>query len=154
MPLQKPDLDDLTFQTLVDHAKRQIQTYCPEWTDHNVSDPGVALIELFASMVELLLYRVNQVPDKVYLTLMELIGVSLRPPRPARADVTFYLAAPALERKETIKAGTEVSTLRTETSEPIVFTTERDLAIEPAGQLKNIFTVLGTDWKKHQNLQS
>src|SRR5947208_3538516 len=119
MPMPVPMLDDRKFQDIVDQAKRLIPRYCPEWTDHNVSDPGVALIELFASMVELLLYRVNQVPDKVYLTLMELIGVSLRPPRPARADVTFYLAAPALERKETIKAGAEVSTLRTETSEPI-----------------------------------
>ena len=25
---------------------------CPEWTDHNVSDPGVTLIETFAFMTD------------------------------------------------------------------------------------------------------
>ena len=59
-------LDDRRFQDIVDQAKRLIPQYCPEWTDHNVSDPGVALIELFAWMTDLLLYRVNQVPDKMY----------------------------------------------------------------------------------------
>ena len=36
------------FQDLVDDAKRLVQQRCPEWTDHNVSDPGVTLIETFA----------------------------------------------------------------------------------------------------------
>ena len=30
---------------------------CPEWTEHNVSDPGITLIELFAWMTEMLIYR-------------------------------------------------------------------------------------------------
>src|ERR1051326_4628386 len=93
MPLPTPRLDDRDFQSLVDEAKLLIPRYCPEWTDHNVSDPGVALIELFAWMTDMLLYRVNQVPDKVYITLLELMGIRLEPPRSARAPVTFYLSA-------------------------------------------------------------
>src|SRR2546430_2442631 len=62
MSLPAPNLDDRRFQDIVDEAKRRITRYCPEWTDHNVSDPGVALIELFAWMTEMILYRVNQVP--------------------------------------------------------------------------------------------
>ena len=42
-----PNLDDRNAQSLVDEVQL-ILTYCPEWTNHNVSDPGVALIELFA----------------------------------------------------------------------------------------------------------
>ena len=57
MPLITPRLDDRRFQDIVDEAKSRIPRYCPEWTDHNVSDPGVALIELFAWMTDLLLYR-------------------------------------------------------------------------------------------------
>jgi hypothetical protein len=49
MAFPTPSLDDRTAQQIVDQAKRLIPTFCPEWTDHNVSDPGVALIELFAS---------------------------------------------------------------------------------------------------------
>lgn len=130
MPLPTPTLDDRRFQDLVDEAKSLIPRYCPEWTDHNVSDPGVTLIELFAWMTDLLLYRVNQVPDKAYVKFLELIGVRLEPPRAARAPVTFYLSA-AQPNEVTIPAGTEVATVRTETSPAIVFTTEEDLTIRP-----------------------
>src|ERR671932_724841 len=77
MPLPTPNLDDRRFQDIVDEAKSLIPLYCPEWTDHNVSDPGVALIELFAWMTDMLLYRVNQTPDKMYVKFLELIGVTL-----------------------------------------------------------------------------
>ena len=63
MALPVPNLDDRKFQDLVDEAKRLIPRYCPEWTNHNVSDPGVALIELFAWMSEMVLFRLNQVPE-------------------------------------------------------------------------------------------
>ncbi len=133
MPLPTPKLDQRQFQSIVDEAKLLIPQYCPEWTDHNVSDPGVTLIELFAWMTDMLLYRVNQVPDKVYLTLLNLIGVQLGQPRAARAAVTFYLSLSATHLGEiTIPADTEVATVRTETSEAIVFTTEEDLTIRPA----------------------
>ena len=54
----------LVAGTPLDEAKRLIPTYCPEWTNHNVSDPGVALIELFAWMTDLLLFRLNRVPER------------------------------------------------------------------------------------------
>ena len=128
MPLPTPQLDDRRFQDIVDQAKSLIPQYCPEWTDHNVSDPGVALIELFAWMTDLLLYRVNQVPDKMYTSFLELIGVRLEPPRSARAPVTFYLSA-AQPGEVTIPEDTEVATIRTETSPAIVFSTERSATI-------------------------
>src|SRR5215217_4276438 len=123
-----PNLDDRTFQDLVDEAKRLIPRYCPEWTDHNVSDPGVALIELFAWMTDLLLYRVNQVPDKMYTSFLELIGVQLDPPRAARVPVTFHLSA-AQPNEVVIPEDTEIATIRTETSPAIVFSTERNATI-------------------------
>ena len=59
MALPAPNLDDRKFQDIVDQAKRLIPLYCREWTDHNVSDPGVALIELFAWMTDMLLSTVR-----------------------------------------------------------------------------------------------
>ena len=64
MALPTPDLDDRRFQDLVNDAKRMVMRRCPEWTDHNVSDPGVTLIETFAFMTDQLLFRLNRVPDK------------------------------------------------------------------------------------------
>src|SRR5262249_1179394 len=138
MPIPAPNLDNRRFQQIVDEAKRLIPRYCPEWTDHNVSDPGVALIELFAWMTESLLYRINQVPEKNYIKFLEMLGVHLDPPRAAEADLTFYLSGPA-SSEVTIDEGTEAATLRTETAAATVFTTERDLAIRPP-VLRGIFT--------------
>ncbi|MFD8744763.1 putative baseplate assembly protein [Streptomyces sp. NPDC059616] len=130
MTLPSPHLDDRHFQGLVDEAKRLVQQRCPEWTDHNVSDPGVTLIEAFATMVDQLVYRVNRVPEKSYLTFLDLIGVRLHQPTAARTDVTFRLSAPQPEPVR-VRAGTEVATVRTETEEAVVFTTEGELSMVP-----------------------
>src|SRR2546423_441578 len=130
MPLQTPSLDDRHFQDIVDQAKRLIPHYCREWTDHNVSDPGVTLIELFAWMTDMLLYRVNLVPDKNYVKFLELIGVQLEEPRAATAPVTFYLSA-AQPVEVTILADTEVATVRTGTIRATILTTKKDWLFAP-----------------------
>src|SRR3954447_5705599 len=107
-PFPTPVLDDRKFQQIVDEVRKRIPLYCPEWTDHNVSDPGVALIELFAWMTDMLLYRANQIPDRLYVKFLELMGIRLDPPRPARAPVTLYLSAPQ-PLDLTVPEGTEVA---------------------------------------------
>jgi predicted phage baseplate assembly protein len=130
MVLPVPNLDDRRFQDLVDEARRRVQQHCPQWTDHNVSDPGITLIEAFAEMVDQLLYRLNRVPQLHYLRFLDLIGVRPFPPTAARCDVTFWLSA-ARETTVLVPAGNQVASERTETEEPIVFTVKRDLSIVP-----------------------
>jgi predicted phage baseplate assembly protein len=128
--LPAPNLDDRHFQDLVDDAKRLVQQRCPTWTDHNVSDPGVTLIEAFAQMVDQLIYRLNRVPDVNYIKFLELIGVELRPPSAARGEVTFWLAA-AQPQTVVVRAETQVATPRTDVHDPVVFATSRALDIVP-----------------------
>src|SRR5512137_219254 len=128
MALTAPNLDDRTFQDIVSEARTKIPLYCPKWTDYNLSDPGVTLIELFAWMVEMLLYRVNKVPDNNYIKFMELMGIRLQPPNPAGVNVTFRLSAPQ-PGAVTIPRGTEVATVRTETQDAITFTTTENATI-------------------------
>jgi predicted phage baseplate assembly protein len=130
MALPSPDLDDRRFQDLVNDAKRMVMRRCPEWTDHNVSDPGVTLIETFAFMTDQLLFRLNRVPDRLYLKFLDLIGLHLLAPVPAETPVTFWLASPATAPL-TIAAGTQAGTLRTETTESVTFATVVDLEIVP-----------------------
>ncbi|MEV6718013.1 putative baseplate assembly protein [Lentzea sp. NPDC051208] len=143
MALPSPELDDRRFQDLVDDAKRMVMRKCPEWTDHNVSDPGVTLIETFAFMTDQLLYRLNQVPDRLYVKFLDLIGMRLLPPTPAKAPVTFWLSAPATVPL-VVRRGTEVATIRTETEDPITFSTVEDLDIEPC-ELKYARTIHATN---------
>src|ERR671924_1756193 len=79
-----PKLDDRTYADIVAEAVRLIPRYCPEWTNHNPSDPGITLLELYAWMTEMVIYRLNKVPEKNFLTFLDLIGVRLKPPEPAR----------------------------------------------------------------------
>ena len=129
MTLQAPDLDDRRFQDIVDEAKRLIPRYCPEWTNHNLSDPGVALIELFAWMSEMILYRLNQVPERFYTKFLELIGIEPFPPSVARTDLTFWLST-VLDQEIVVPSGTQVATAGAD-GEQIVFTTQTDLRIAP-----------------------
>jgi len=130
MALPSPNLDDRRFQQFVDDAKRYIQQRAPEWTDHNVSDPGVTLVETVAHMADQIVYRLNRVPDKNHLAFLDLVGITLFPPSAARTDVTFWLSAPQEEPVQ-VPLGTEVATMRTEGEEAVVFATERELAVVP-----------------------
>ncbi|WP_433679898.1 putative baseplate assembly protein [Nocardia sp. CA-119907] len=140
MTLPAPNLDDRSFQGLVDDAKRYVQQHCPEWSDHNVSDPGVTLLETYAMVVDQLLYRLNRVPDRLYLKFLELLGIRLFPPAAATVPVTFWLSAPRAE-VVLVPVGTQAATdrenisrpdqWRSEPIEPVVFATSRDLPIVP-----------------------
>jgi predicted phage baseplate assembly protein len=136
MSLPSPNLDDRKFQDIVDDAKRMIGRRCPEWTDHNVSDPGVTLIELFSMMTEMMLYRLNQVPEKNYRKFLEMIGISLESPAAAQTDLRFRLSRaiedePGQEAFEQIlrARSTVAATVRTETQEAIEFSTDADLRL-------------------------
>ena len=87
-----PNLDDRTHADIVEEAMRLIPQYCPEWTNHNAADPGITLIELFAWMTEMVVYRLNKVTDKNFLAFLDLMGVDLQPPHPARTLLRFNLS--------------------------------------------------------------
>ena len=84
MPLPLPDLDTRRWSDLVEEGLALVPRYAPRWTDHNLHDPGVTLIELFAWLVEQGMYRANRVPDRHRLKFLSLIGYPPRPPRGAR----------------------------------------------------------------------
>jgi predicted phage baseplate assembly protein len=132
MRLPEIQLDDRRFQDLVSEARMRVNRACPEWTEHNVSDPGITLIELFAWMTEMTIYRLNRVPDKLHVKLLELLGIRLDGPSAATTTLRFRLAGPAEERVEIPGGETEVGTPRTVTEESIIFQVDDDFTIPAA----------------------
>jgi predicted phage baseplate assembly protein len=133
--LPAPNLDDLRFQRdLVDEARLRIIRYCPEWTEYNVSDPGITLIELFAWMTELIVYRLNKVPDRNYIKFLDMIGVELMPAASATVDLTFRLSAafplsPEDTTRAVVPAGLEIATNPVGDDPEVIFTTTQPLTI-------------------------
>jgi hypothetical protein len=74
MPLQLPNLDDRKYADLVDEGRSLIPTHAPEWTNHNPSDPGITLVELFAFLSEMLIYRLNRVTSANVLSFLKLLN--------------------------------------------------------------------------------
>lgn len=122
MTIEAPNLDDRNFAQLLHEADQIIAQKSPTWTDTTPSDPGRVLLEVFAYLTELMIYRLNRVPDKAYREFLRLIGVRLHPPAAARVTLRFSRAAagPPVE----IPRGTRVTLARaTGAGEPPVFIT-------------------------------
>jgi hypothetical protein len=74
MPIPLPELDDRPYPELVAEARALIPTLYPAWTNHNPTDPGIALVELLAWLTEMVLYRLDQVPEANYWAFLKLLN--------------------------------------------------------------------------------
>lgn len=130
MPIESPILDDLEFEEIVARLRSRIPIHTEEWTDHNESDPGITLIQLFASLAEQLGYRLNQVPDKNRIEFLKLVGIHLAPAEPARTFVQLVLSRPEAATARLLPAA---SRIRASTGDPPpVFETDEPLDLVPA----------------------
>ncbi len=101
MPLTLPNLDDRRFDDLVEEARTLIPALAPEWTDHNDADPGITLIELFAYLSELMMYRANRITATDTLAFVRLLrGPDRQPDARLSLDDEVTQAVLELRRQE------------------------------------------------------
>lgn len=86
-----PNLDDKTFNQLVEEAKKLIPLYSPEWTDYNLHDPGITIIELFAWLTEMQRYYLDRVPEGNYKKFLKLLGRNIRS-YPTRSKTMMFFS--------------------------------------------------------------
>ncbi|MEU6709103.1 baseplate J/gp47 family protein [Streptomyces wuyuanensis] len=116
----------------MDNAKRLIPHLYPEWTDHNVSDPGITLVEACAARIDELSYRLGRVPGPVREAFLRLLAPPRRSAVPARALLTFTREpGPAAPVPLVVPAGTQVATGST-SGEKIVFTLQEEVCLPPS----------------------
>ena len=129
MPIQPPNLDDRSYEDIVAEARALIPQYCPEWTNLNDADPGMTLVQLFAWMTEMTIYRLNRVPDKTYIHFLNFIGEDRKPARPAVAPLTFLLRA---DRPVEVPPFTRTATRQREDKPALDFLTAQGITIHDA----------------------
>lgn len=128
MLITPPKIDTRDQKMLVEQAKKLVLYYCPEYKDASLLESDKyadALINIFSRMMEIIIQRLNKVPEKNFLTFLDMNGVSLYPPRVARAPLTFTITEGAVQYGS-IPAGTQVATADEET---LVFETENELTV-------------------------
>ena len=130
MALPIPDLDHKTFQELFDEARALIPRYAPEWTDHNLSDPGMTFIDLFTWLAEMQLFYLDQLSENHYRKYLKLLGQSPEPAKSAQTELTFTISnAESTPDKDffMIPKGTQATAIHPQTAAQIIFETGEDL---------------------------
>lgn len=134
--LQSRNLDDQSFDAIVEHAVSRLPQLCPQWTNYNPSDPGITLIELLAWYKELQQFHMNVYTDQMKRKLLKLAGERIRPA--ASAECRIRSLTPGTARRRGA---------RLETPEGIVFELEEPLPARPA-EVREVFLGRDGDWEE------
>src|ERR1044072_1353751 len=144
--LPAPPIDSRISDDVVRQLIRLMRIYSGNEASETAPEVGFfpdkgasrALVEIFGRFTELIIGRLNQVPNKNLLAFLDLIGASLLPPQPARVPLTFSLANGSIV-DGVVRARTQVAAVSAagETA-PVVFETEQELVVT-AAQLVSLF---------------
>jgi hypothetical protein len=129
-----PKIDRRSASDIADEVRDLLRTtgWTPKKDSGDSGDFGDALVQIFARFAEIVIEAVNRAPEKNLLAYLNLLGASLRPPQPARAPLAFSLAAGAAETV-VVPARTQVAGPPSPAGgAPVIFETERDLALVSA----------------------
>lgn len=87
--LQIPNLDDITYEQLLQNAIHKIPQLTGEWTDFNLHDPGITTLEIYAWLTDMLNYYINASGDIHVRKYMKLLGIEPQKSAPAKSWLTF-----------------------------------------------------------------
>ena len=72
--LRSEELDQESFDEILTSAVDKMNEYYPVWTDHNPSDPGMALLELMTWYTEVARYHLNVIGRENIYRYLKLLG--------------------------------------------------------------------------------
>jgi len=129
-----PDLDSIDFDALVEEGRALIPRFAPDWTDHNLHDPGITLLDLLAWVVDQQVYRIGFVGDSHIEAFAALLGIRRQSARAASG--LLWPAPGASPRDRALPAATPARPVR---QPELTFTTAADVrlsgsALQPVSQ--------------------
>lgn len=78
------DLNPLRFDDLVELGRSLIHSLAPGWTDHNLHDPGMMILDLLAWIAEAQMYSLSRLRRDERQAYARLLGIEPKGPVPAR----------------------------------------------------------------------
>jgi predicted phage baseplate assembly protein len=152
VPLQDhlPVIDDRSYDSIVNEVRSRIPRYTPEWTNLNETDPGMIVMELFAWLTEMQIFRLSQVPKLHYLKFLELVGIELEPAKAATAKLTLQVSSGFSQATVMVPAKTQFSSSEPDEDGRIIFEADRAMSIIRA-QLVNLLADDGFNYRDLSN---
>lgn len=89
MGIDIPNLDKHTFDTLLEDAISKLPSRAPAWTDYNLSDPGITLIELFAWLNDINSYRLNRISNEHQEAFLKIVNFNTKENIAAKVLLSF-----------------------------------------------------------------
>lgn len=124
MPIPHYKLDDRNFNELVREMLSRIPAHTPEWTNPQEGDPGHTLIDLFAWLADMMLYRVNLIPERQRLEFLRLLNIPMRQALAAEGLVTLEITGDKIENPINVPQYTSVKG-------PVGFETNDEITVMP-----------------------
>ena len=98
--LNSANLNDKSYEDLLAEAVSQIPLYSKEWTNFNISDPGITILENLTAFNLLQQTRINEVTDDIRRAMLKLLGYT-----PAQNhDAQLLVQAPGGETETVLPA--------------------------------------------------
>jgi hypothetical protein len=129
MTLPPPKIDPRTYIELVAETEKLAQQFSQWKASEGKADAGRALVRIFGRMATMVTDRLNRVPEKHFLTFLNLIGAQQQPPQPARVPLTAYLVdnSPV---DAIVPAHTQIAAAaQPGATEEVLFETEEDVVV-------------------------
>ena len=131
MSVSTPKIDQRTIEKILKRIKAAAPFYVPEWNISENTGPGAALIEIYARLLEAVIFRLNQTPDKNFTAFLDMLGVKLLPAQAAKVPLTFKLSK-GTEKEILIPARTRVAADKTDEHDELPFESEKNLLAIPS----------------------
>lgn len=147
------DYTSRDFDSISSSLLSRIPLYLPEWTNLSASDFGVVLIELFATLGDMINFYIDRVGNEAFidtavlrqsvLRIAAMLDYQVAQQTAAQCDILFTLTSAA--SGVTIPKGTPVLTAApADGSAPVRFETDEDLAIASLGGTGTVSATEGT----------
>lgn len=147
------DYTSRDFDSISASLLNRIPLYLPEWTNLSASDFGVVLIELFATLGDMINFYIDRVGNEAFidtavlrqsvLRIAAMLDYQVAQQTAAQCDIQFTLTGAA--SGITIDKGTPVLTsAAADGSAPVRFETDEDLSIALAGGNGTVSATEGT----------
>lgn len=136
MSIKLFDVPSFSKEEILESIWAEVEKVLPEWTDRSGLDPGVALVNAFATIVENMYASLQVYHDNLVVRFGELLGIT--PSEGAKAKATVTIKFERVYYPFVIKKGTRFATNPLEAGSSLIFVSTESVFVNDNNQNPNV----------------